>query len=97
MVKNTFVTLPFFGAFREIVLCRNYRALVGNRVARWYIYQTQNPNLEKFWNFGMETVGMYILWPFGIPTLWPFGTFYGHLEIWNTLLPFGTFHGPLVI
>jgi hypothetical protein len=31
--------------------------LIASRVARWYIFQTKNPNLGKFW---------YILWSFGI-------------------------------
>jgi hypothetical protein len=54
-------------------------------------FQTQNPNLGKFWR-ALDWKNGYILYSFGI--------FYGHLEyfmdIWNIVRTFGIFYDHLV-
>jgi hypothetical protein len=56
-------------------------------------FQTQNPNLDKFWKTleNVENVGIFMpIWNM----LWPFGIYYGHLVyyvvIWYIFHRFGT-------
>jgi hypothetical protein len=47
------------------------------RVARWYIFQTKNPILGKFWRVLQWKIYGHLIFllPFGI-FLWPFGIFF---------------------
>jgi hypothetical protein len=51
-----------------------------------YVVSYQNPqfgyNLE---GLQMESVGIAILWTFGMLYLWPFGMFYGHLVCFTAI------------
>jgi hypothetical protein len=55
---------------------------VQSSVARWCIFQNNNPNLGKFWKVFQCSISrtiLLILLPNGMDILGPFGTFFGHL------------------
>jgi hypothetical protein len=61
-------------------------------------FQTQNPNLGKFWRALYWKMFTYFMAIWNI--LWTFGKFYGHLGnfmvIWEILWSFGIFYVHLV-
>jgi hypothetical protein len=65
--------------YRDLFLKSSVQELAkpGLGVARWFVFQTKNPNLGKFWRVLQWKMVVYFIDTWSIS--WPFVIFYGHL------------------